>query len=827
MNKFKLKKYIFLIATLLICALCAMMMVACDEDEPENDDGYGEYETSTYEIVFDSNGGSDFSSYNYIAEYGSKVTKPASIPVKSGYVFAYWTSNGSSAFNFDTETVSGKITLRASYNAKTYDHTYDLTAVLSMDGDEYKLTSGQYATGSLPQGTKLQSTYQLSTNKLAIPTTSKTGDKFCFWYYVNNGTPVQFSKWAQDGDTNVEVLSKYTFTRGLELYPMWYSTLPSVSVTFADSKSDDTYGSGSVDVKIGDYLAEGYIPSDVTKVGYEFKEWYYISQLDGEDVETEFVFDDLSDTSDSPTNLSKASGTSSVFDNVTLTLYAKWTKLVSITSVSEFNAVKDVLNGDDSQLIEEYLSAKITIAGTIDFGMQEISPLFGKTQVFVGVIDGGTYDQNDNVTQKAILKGGVLKGESHASIFGYVGGTVKNLSVENVSVKIEQKDGAYDGRVAVGLLASVNTGTISNCPVTQSALVVKYGEVTDGVLQGGLSKLVLGGVCAENAGEVIECTVDIDGLDVLAKSLTFGGIAGENSKISLSNSASVDVVSIVLASDGVPSTNSMLKLGGIIGEGGGAVSECVANLSIVALDVDGGANLGGVVGDLGGSVSKCQATFTLCSQSTPAIVGGAGQSAVAIGGLVGKHGGAIANSVAQADIFASGKKANSTIIVGGLVGNNFNATTSSTVGSVKTSYAQGSINVSVADTLENVTVYAAGLVGRNSQTGIASSFTLTTITVTNSNATAQNKLGYVIGSMESNSTTTISSAWFLLDLSVMLNGSTYINRDDVQNLFEINTTGSVAHPDTDLKNSTFVKNKLGFSSDIWNIVDGSLPTLKG
>ncbi len=825
MNKLKVKKYVFLIVALLLSVLCVAMLVACDEGEvPEDEGGYGDYETPTYSVSFNSNGGTDFSSFNYTATFGDKVTKPTSTPIKSGYTFAFWSKDGSTAFNFDTETVGGAITLKAIYNANIYTHTYDLSAVLTKDGDTYSVVTGQYNDASITSGAVLQSTYQSSSDKLAVPTTSKDADKFCFWYYLDsNNNPVQFSKWASSGDESVAVAAKYTFTKSLTLYPMWYSTLPKITVTFADGKAqDDNYS--TLEMTLGDYLTAGEAPQfDLTsKAGYEFCEWYYIIEGDDEDVETTFVFDDVSSTTDTPTDLSTASGSTSVFEGGSLTLYARWTKLVSIASVQDFKNVKSVLEGDDQEAIDELLSAKIQIA-SIDFSSETLSPLFESGQVFVGTIDGATYDQNDNVAEKAVLSGGVFCGVSHVSVFGYVGGEIKNVDVDGISIFIDTNgEGEYAQSVSVGLLASVNTGVITNCSVTKSGLELKAGEVQDGVLKDGISKIVFGGVCAINAGEVRECRVDIDSVEVLCESLTFGGVIGESSKVSLQNEAKVEIVSILLASDDVSATQSTLKMGGIVGLGGGTIEKCIANLTVLALDADGSVSLGGVIGDSTGAVRISKAEFSLCTQQAPAIVAGAVQSPACIGGLVGKNGGSVANCMAQADVFVQAKKANATIIVGGLVGNNFNVSTSSNVGSIKTSYSTGSISVVVDDTLADVRVYAAGLVGRNSQTGISANFTLTTINVTNLNGT--NNLGYVLGSMEN--TSTISSSWYVRDLSVTLNGYTYVDKDGEENPFSINTTGSSADLNTDFCDSTFVSDKLGYSVDVWDIVDGALPELK-
>ena len=71
-----------------------------------------------YTVSFDTNGGTG-KPENQTHEAGEKVTKPSD-PTKCGCDFVCWTKDGA-AFDFDTDTVTGDMTLVAKWNYKTYE----------------------------------------------------------------------------------------------------------------------------------------------------------------------------------------------------------------------------------------------------------------------------------------------------------------------------------------------------------------------------------------------------------------------------------------------------------------------------------------------------------------------------------------------------------------------------------------------------------------------------------------------------------------------------------------------------------------------------------
>ena len=84
----------------------AVLVVSCEKDPV------------LYTVSFDTNGGTG-KPENQTHEAGEKVTKPSD-PTKCGCDFVCWTKDGA-VFDFDTDTVTGDMTLVAKWNYKTYE----------------------------------------------------------------------------------------------------------------------------------------------------------------------------------------------------------------------------------------------------------------------------------------------------------------------------------------------------------------------------------------------------------------------------------------------------------------------------------------------------------------------------------------------------------------------------------------------------------------------------------------------------------------------------------------------------------------------------------
>ena len=825
-----MKKLFPKILIVLLAVLMAVLLVSCGKkNETPEEDKPNEYEVATYSVTFNSATPlEDFSVYNLTevpagTYIGAPKNSDGSVrkPLKTGYNFLYWSSDGAKAFDFLETPINSDLTLTAIYAPKEYVHPYDLTAKLvgpDEQGD-YRVETGVYTKGVMPADTSLVSTYNSSVGALAVPSSTELADFFQFWYYLGkdeNGktVPVQFSTVAAktDAQQTVSHVVSYTQTEAVKLYAMWYSQLPKITVVYNDSLSDQVYE--SKDYAQIDYVLDTEAPDmREAKANYAFEKWYYKKTVDGVEQVFDFVFDTLS-TGSNPTNIALAAGVTSVFDGATLNLYAQWKPLVSIASEADFEEkLYNVMYGESSteEQREALTRANIRIAGTLNFGSTEYKPLFDADHKFVGEIDGGLYDGENNLVGKAKIVGGKFGAETMASVFGNVAGTVKNLDFENVGLKFAVPERAGTAFVA-GAIASTSGAVIDNCDVTFDSVSINVdGASTEsGYLTGGLANVIFGGVVGKNVGGTIKnSTLTITSLDLLTESVVLGGVAGENSSSGKIENmtvsvtlASVRCVDNRMSADGL----SYAKIGGVVGVNGGTINADV-NVTLTSVESKNGFEFGGATASSTGGVVETHAVATLASDSAKAQVGGY----VNVGGLVGKSEGYVINSYAEVGLYVQADSG--LVAVGGLVGNNFSERVDYTsgdtaMGSVTRAYSTGGISVK---TTANLAVYVGGIMGRNNKLNIASDFSLVNIAVENG---GDNHVGRLAGSMEQNAT--IKSAWFA-DSTLTLNGETYGG-------LEVGTQTTRAN----FESAEFVigtASTIKFDAAIWKITSG-LPTLK-
>lgn len=842
-----MKKILMTISVVLLLALICAALIACNtQNDANGGDGQNQYETAKYTVTFNTNG--DFVLANSVLKNipsGSKIQPPKDkdgneiIPVKKGYTFQYWSSDGTKAFDFDNDVITKNTTLTAIYTNNVYKHTTVLTAKLIYNADgSYEIDENGYPQEavSLPAAeldkntTSIKSTYNGSLSNLACPTISVDGDKFCFWYYIDNdGNPVQFTKWANTTDTSVAMLSKYYFTRELTLYPMYYSNLPKVQLIYRDSATEAVYDQSNFypicdDVPIADAIATP------VRAGYVFDGWYYIVKNDDDD-EIEYSFEYAQEESDA-TDIISAAMLDDNFTNGTLRLYARWKRLISIASLADYMNVYDALRvqnptEEQQKEIDEILSAEIRISD-IDFGGAELQPLFDADRVFQGTLDGGVYTESGNLSSNATLSNATFAYDTHVSVFGYIGGCVKNINIENISLNLTEKDGNYSNSAYIGVIATQNSGEIYNCNV----------RLTDVSLQ-GMNTVLFGGIAAKNTGSngistkgyIHDCSVSISSFTAQCEGLVFGGVTAESnasSRIS-KNNVDITVSSVDCSDDGVAANGkSSVKIGGIVGVNGGTVSGSTVKIKIDSLASSDETYFGGAVAVNTGNIGTTKAFATLCSEQMPARIGASLSQVAAIGGLIGKNEGALVNSHCEVQLYACATNSNSIIAIGGLIGNNFSdkrdSSTSQTqgIGVIYSSYAVGDISLTSDESLSNVTVYAGGLAGRNSQSKITQNFAIVNVSVVNEGT---NNVGFLFGSMENKST--IVSGWYADDNILALNGIVYSEGN-----FEALTNGvSVAKENFSdsvwVLGSSQVSSTLGFDDEVWSVAgDGSLPVLK-
>ncbi len=846
-----MKKALTTVCILLVAMLLCTVLVACDDTNNPDPDKKPDYEKATYTVTFNTN--SDFVLTDSVIKNvpsGSKISAPKDssgkliIPVKKGYTFKYWSSDGVNEFNFSTDTIKKNTTITAVYTNNVYKHKPVINAKLNYikntDGTySYEIVENAYDGASLSavelnsETTSIKSTYAGSVTEIACPT-PKEGDTFRFWFYMQDGKPVQFTKWAADGASSVAMLSKYYFTKGLTLYAMYESTLPKMVVEYKDSLSELVYDTKEYSSNSQINEKDAYV---ATKPGYRFDKWYY-TVVGDDDKATDYDFKFYTDK-ESGTIINSATGTTDFFTPSTLVLKAKWIKQITITSADEYKSkLYDVLRKgnptEDEQLaISQILEADIIVANDVNFGgIGALEPLFDSEHVFKGTIDGGNYDGNGNLTGKSKLQNVSVSAQSHASVFGYVAGSIKNLDVENVNLTVvKDANGKFGIKSVLAPVATRNEGSITNVAVS--------GAIFN--LESGMNTVYIGGIVGENkgfstksnTGYISDCTSNVTINDATAKAFVIGGVTAEtNASSALTrNSAVVAVKNICTVDDGISANGATyFVLGGIAGRSGGTVTKSNVSVTVENGTISSGAaSIGGIAGDGTGSLATSSANITVS-----ALVANAN-----VGGLIGKNEGYVLNAYAIVDFDLTAAGKNAILSVGGLIGNNFSSKTETGtsqtigIGAINKSYSDGEINVAVNDGALT-TLFVGGIAGRNNKSKIGGVFTLVDITVDGVKDGVKSNLGFAFGSMEAKAT--INSGWYGDGNKLSLNGVEHERKYeglDKDNNPIYTENFAITQVGTEIESSNFTskvwlesKSNANLDGEVWNLSDGALPTLK-
>lgn len=215
------KKIISLFLTLFVL-LTAIALSACGEEG--------------YTVSFDSVGGSNVDSV--IVMPGEKVTAPTA-PTKDGYVFMGW-YNGTTVWNFETDTVESDMTLIAKWTS-------------SVDADAVTVTFDSKGGSTVDPVTVGRGVY------VGAPTTpAKPGYTFDGWYYNNEVFNFENTVVVKD----MTLIAKWS----LDTYVISYNTAGG-----QNTESNPT----SYDVNCAD-IGIAY----PTRVGYDFVGWVWEGQAE-------------------------------------------------------------------------------------------------------------------------------------------------------------------------------------------------------------------------------------------------------------------------------------------------------------------------------------------------------------------------------------------------------------------------------------------------------------------------------------------------------------------------------------------------------------------
>ena len=192
---------------------------------------YAKWTIKTYTVTFNSQGGSAVSSQT--VNHGGLVSKPTD-PTKAGYTFGGWYKEAgcTTAWDFDTDTVTSNVTLYAQWNINTYTVTFDKNGGNTEADPTTKTATHGGNVGTLP----------------TAPT--RTGCTFASWN-------------TEAGGGGTEFTAATVVTASITVYAQWTCT-----VTF------NSQGGSAVDSQNVNHGGLVSKPTDPTKAGYTFGGWY-------------------------------------------------------------------------------------------------------------------------------------------------------------------------------------------------------------------------------------------------------------------------------------------------------------------------------------------------------------------------------------------------------------------------------------------------------------------------------------------------------------------------------------------------------------------------
>ena len=801
MNKSLLKLTLILLVAILMIAL-----VACDPDVTPTPDGDDTTDTPsddtptpiTFTVTFDSKGGTGIEGYTDIA-FGQSVPAPSATPTKTGHIFDGWTLANGTPVDFDTYTVQSNVTFFASWKAKNYDITALLTdegrkeniidistgSVSEHYGDAFAVNGGTLVQKDIDGISTWSTTFSLSyettsasTQTLPVPTTTRTGDRFMYWYYYEGDTIVPLTATLAHGSQKKEValLNGYKYDGARTIYAMWYSALDNITVKFNSGLEGIDLGIEDVVIKDGDHIMK---PTAPAASGYDFNGWTYTLK---DDEENDVVFDMIFyvDPSSHGTHITCDMATENVFN-----IDANWTKRIEITSASDWTSL------DASS--EDVRGANIYLMNDIE--LNDYTPIFDTSNPFSGIFDG-----NEHTIKIAFSS----DTEGTYSLIGVNNGVIKRLTISESQIAVNTAK--ENNTIYAGFVTGISRGTITGVTINLSSVIIGDNEST----------WYVGGVVGANHGELSNISINSLGITTAGKNGNVGGIVGHNISGFIQGATVSDLdIACNLDEDGC--------VGLVAGKVTfGDTKKVVITNSNINLNAGGSGYAGGVAGLVSNN------SIEECSISTCDIFVGKdtmGRNANA-GGVVGEGGSAIKNtSLSAVSVEAIGEKI---AVAGGVVGINF--CEGGNRGQIQHTVATGKVSAKSAGK-----IYAGGISGQqnagaSSSTGAVAyvyaefNVSATRLTAGEDATDVPVKIGKAFGSLDKSTT---CKNTYIADTSTITVDEVEYNADDKQ--YEVTTHSAIQEitPGHEtIQNATWIGRELKLDTNTWIVADGSYPTLK-
>ncbi len=208
----------------------------------------------------------------------------------------------------------------------------------------------------------------------------------------------------------------------------------------------------------------------------------------------------------------------------------------------------------------------------IDLGGMEWTPV----AIFYGTFNGNGY---------TVSNFKITTGRRYVGLFGYNGGVIENLGVENFTVNV-----SYSGYVYAGGVVGYNGGSITNSYATGDVSATSSG-----------SYAYAGGLVGYNSGSILNSYATGD-ISATSSGSYAGGLVGYNDGGSILNSYATGDVSA--------SSDSDARAGGLVGSNGGSILNSYATGDVSATITSTSSRFsyayaGGLVGYNYGSITNC------------------------------------------------------------------------------------------------------------------------------------------------------------------------------------------------------------------------------
>lgn len=238
-----------------------------------------------------------------------------------------------------------------------------------------------------------------------------------------------------------------------------------------------------------------------------------------------------------------------LFLSILMLLCANYSAFPVIAAAAEEAKTIEITTADELQNINNNLKANYVLANDIDLSGRDFTP--------IGNTDSGAFEGSFDGNGHTISNLDVFSGK-YAGLFGYNDGTVKNLTLSNVSV--------YGTRYIGGVAAyNAENGKIENCSVTGGKV---YSD-------GGVYSISIGGICGVNEGVIKGNFSNKAVIEAINNTECYGGgISGLSNK-------TIDGIFFNFANITVKSHNNRPYAGGVVGYCDGLANISAINNGII------------------------------------------------------------------------------------------------------------------------------------------------------------------------------------------------------------------------------------------------------